>query len=297
MADQAEVVRAGRITTSTLRHAYSFISRVLEENKVRATCAFVSAFAVGREGLADQAAAIRELAKLCPAWFGNICHAIDRDELDGWIGDEFHAMMAASGHEIGWHGATHLSLADATPDATIELELALAERFFLMLGKRPLSIVFPRNEVGHLDRLLKAGFSTYRQQPPPGQLRSALRLAREWHVRDSGSSSMPQLDHGWTVSPAGFFLNWPSGIRSLVSPETTIRRWNSMLEAAVARGGYVHMWFHPHNLITAPGMQDTFEAVIRRVGQLAAAGQLLALPMSEASAWLDTTASGEHRDH
>ena len=94
----------------------------------------------------------------------------------------------------------------------------------------------------------------------------------------------PMRQGGWNVSSSGFFLNWPSGVRSLVPVSVTVSRWKSLLRSAVEQGGYVHMWFHPHNLITAPAMQSTFAQIMNEVGQLVRSGDMVSLTMSEANA-------------
>ena len=284
MADQSSVVNAGLICDASLAQAYGLISRVLDVNGVKATCAFVSAFAAGAEALRAQVSLLRELASQSPAWFAQVLPAIEGGRIDGWFGEAFYAALRAAGHEMAWHGATHLSLADQTSANAVELELQLAARLFKALGYSPQSIVFPRNLVGHLDQLQRAGFQTYRAGPPAGFTGRLAGLINEWNVLDGRVQSKPYTLHGWHISPAGFFLNWPSGARSLVPIAVTVSRWKSLLRAAVEQGGYVHMWFHPHNLITAPAMQGAFEQIMNEVGQLVRSGDMASLTMSEANA-------------
>ena len=284
MADQPKVVNSGLICDASLTHAYGLISRVLEVNRLKATCAFVSAFAAGAEALRAHTPLLRELASQSPAWFAQVLPAIEAGRIDGWFGEAFYSELRAAGHEMAWHGATHLSLADHTSADAVELELQLAARLFEALGHSPQTIVFPRNLVGHLDRLQRAGFQTYRARPPAGFTGRLSGLLSEFNVLDRRVQARPIKQHGWYVSPTGFFLNWPSGARSLVPVAITVSRWKCLLRAAVEQGGYVHMWFHPHNLITAPAMQEAFEQIMKEVGQLVRSGDMASLTMSEANA-------------
>lgn len=284
MADQPGVVSAGALCDRSLSQAYGLIARVLGTHELKATCAFVSAFAAGAEALRANQPVLRELARHSPAWFAQVLPAIERGQLDGWFGDAFYTALRAAGHEMAWHGATHLCLADQTSADAVELELQLAASLFDAIGHTPKTIVFPRNLVGHLDRLERAGFQTYRARPPSGFTARFSGLANEWKVWDSRVQAKPIRQQGWRVSPAGFFLNWPSGVRSWVPVGVTVSRWKSLLRAAVEREGYVHMWFHPHNLITAPAMQGAFEQLMKEVGQLVRAGDMVSLTMSEANA-------------
>ena len=284
MADQPSVVNAGLICDASLAQAYGLISRVLQVNRLKATCAFVSAFAAGPKALRAHILLLRELAFQSPAWFAQVLPAIEGGRTDGWFGAAFYSQLRAAGHEMAWHGATHLSLADHTSANALELELQLAAHLFEALGHSPQSIVFPRNLVGHLDQLQRAGFQTYRARPPTGFTGRLAGLINEWNVLDDRVQAKPHTQHGWHISPAGFFLNWPSGARSLVPIAVTVSRWQSLLRAAVEQAGYVHMWFHPHNLITAPAMQGAFEQIMNDVGQLVRSGDMASLTMSEANA-------------
>ena len=284
MADQPKVVNAGLICDASLAQAYGLISRLLDVNEIKATCAFVSAFAAGPEALLAHIPLLRELAFQSPAWFAQVLPAIEGGRTDGWFGVTFYAALRAAGHEMAWHGATHLSLADHTSADAVALELQLAARLFEALGHSPQTIVFPRNLVGHLDQLQRAGFQTYRAGPPAGFTGRLSGLINEWNVLDGRVQAKPYMQHGWHISPAGFFLNWPSGARSLVPIAVTVSRWKSLLRAAVEQGGYVHMWFHPHNLITAPAMQGAFEQIMKEVGHLVRSGDMVSLTMSEANA-------------
>ncbi len=282
MADQPCLVGAGTICDESLSEAYRLITRVLDKNGLKATCAFVSAFAAGGDALLENHSVLLELKKLCPAWFAHVLPAIERGLVNGWFGDAFYSALHGAGHEMAWHGATHLCLAEQTSADAVELELQLASSLFDAIGHTPKTIVFPRNLVGNLERLQRAGFQTYRARAPCSFSARLSSLANEWNVWDSRARAIPVMQQGWQVSPAGVFLNWPSGVRSLISIETTISRWKSLLRSAVKQGGYVHMWFHPHNLITAPAMQLAFEQIMKEVGQLVRTGDMVSLTMSEA---------------
>jgi len=205
----------------------------------------------------------------------------DTESLDGLEGHQFWKQFAAGGHEMAWHGATHLPLSDNTPNDAVDTELALAKRLGEALGMMPRSVIFPRNQIGHLDRLRGAGFDTYRASRGSGLANRVLDLVRELNAWDRGDTADPRFLGGWHVLPPGHFLNWPSGVRSLVPLNVTVRRWRSMLRNAAGCGGFVHMWFHPHNLITAPEMRHAFFMVMDEVGKLVKAGDIKNITMSE----------------
>jgi hypothetical protein len=282
MADQFQVVSGGVITQASLRQTYNFIAQTLDGYDLRCTAAFVTGFAAGPELMREHSQCIHELARIVPRWFSNILPAIEGSASDGWDGHSFFKQLAQAGHEMAWHGTTHLPLDDSTPEEAIQLELQLGRALLSRLDCEPTSIVFPRNRVGHLDMLKKAGFTTYRADRSHSKLLKLRELAREWHIFDKRVAEKPHRNGDWMVSPPGDFLNWPFRIRAGIPPTVTVMRWKSLLRAAVANGGYVHMWFHPHNLITAPAMKASFTAIIREVAQLARSGDIVVLTMRDA---------------
>lgn len=290
MADQQAVVAAGRLNDATLHDTYEFIRRTLDVSNLRATTAFVTCFAADPDAVRAQLATLAQLAGHSPEWFAHVLPALRAGQTDGWNGNAYYTALMQAGHEMAWHGATHMPLTDQTPVAAVELEIRLAQTLFAGLGLTPSTIVFPRNLVGHQARLHDAGFKTYRASPPGGFGGRLASLLNEWNVLDSRVHDKPALVDGWQVSPAGFFLNWPSGVRAMVPVAVTVQRWKSLLRSAVAHGGYVHMWFHPHNLITAPAMKIAFAEIMQQVGQLVRAGDMVNLTMSQAN---NHYASGE----
>ncbi|MFY9658773.1 MAG: polysaccharide deacetylase family protein [Methylocystis sp.] len=281
MADNAAMVSSGAITDASLAEAYEVILRALGQNELVGTAAFVSAFACEETVLRENLALFDRLDALDPKWFSSIVSRLKTGALDGWRGAKYYRAMAAAGHEMAWHGATHQSLWDGASEESIELELDLAERLFETLGQRPETVVFPRNCVGHLPALKQAGFKTYRDSPGHGMLSRMANLLGELNAF-AGCEMVPaKLTDGWRVCRPGNFLNWPSGARAVVPLAVTIARWKSMLRDAAQRGGHVHMWFHPHNLITAPAMRDSFEAIIGFAGELTRTGDLTNLTMAQ----------------
>ena len=287
MADQPQTLSSGVINKDSLRRAYDTVIGGLEANGLRATAAFVTSFAASRAALQECLPLIEQMAARNDEWFRWIVPALRRGDsvaLSGWEGSELWDSFYRRGHEMAWHGATHMPLVDGADPEAIELELELAKCLFATLGHTPRTVVFPRNRSGSLANLQNAGFSCYRKGPTDGKISRLGSMAREWNVWDRAHDAKPRIENGWAVSPAGFFLNWPSGPRSMVPVSVTVRRWRSLLRHAVENGGFVHMWFHPHNLITAPRMETTFLNVLREVGDLVRGGGLLNLTMAEANA-------------
>ncbi len=281
MADNRTILSRGLINDVSLTMAYDYLLSVLGKYSINATAAFVSAFAVDCSILYDQMELIEHLGELNPAWFSSILAALKGRELNGWSGSAFYRLMSAAGMEIGWHGASHLPLSEQTSEQSAAIEVELASRLSASLGQRPTTIVFPRNQVGHLPLLRSIGFENYRDGLANDGIDKVRNLVAEFNLNAGCKTQALKIENGWGVCSAGNFLNWPSGVRRLVPVAVTINRWKSMLRAAAEHGGHVHMWFHPHNFITAPQMKISFEEITRFAGDLVRNNDLINLTIGE----------------
>ena len=203
MADKPAVVANGKINDQSLASAYRTVNETLSAHDIRATAAFVSAFDVRPEALFEMRPLLTELAARAPRWFAAPLRAMEERDLDGWTGHAYHDAMRAAGHEMGWHGATHLALDEATSDAAVGIELELAQKLFGALGYAPKSVVYPRNLIGHQSRLRAAGFTTYRAAPDVSLRGRVSNLVQEFHLFDRRVSEQPRRDGDWNVSPSG----------------------------------------------------------------------------------------------
>lgn len=284
MADRLDESSNTVITDEALKSAYEFLERTLGESGVVATAAFVTSFAVPYEALREQLGAVQNLAELHPGWYRYLLPRLSRGDLRSLRGLQGHGYWSAllkAGHEIGYHGATHLPLSAEVKEAAARAEVTLGESLWPILGAPPTTVIFPRNEVGHLDLHHRHGLRSYRPRRTGGTVGRVVSLIRELNVVDGGESDYPYHADGWNVSTPGFFLNWGRGARRLVPDGVTVRRWRSMLRAAVVKGRHVHMWFHPHNLITYPPMRGVLRNILCEVSALVRSGDLKVKTMSE----------------
>lgn len=283
MADNLKVVNANIINSASLALAYDTLLSTLDKNQIKSTAAFVTCFASPFEALVEQKELLNSMAQLNPIWFKNIIQALETQKTEGWSGNLFYKQFCRYDHEIAWHGTTHQCLGDTTQKASIDLELELTSKLLGSLGTNPQTVIFPRNQVGHLDSLSNYGFKTYREGRTISKVGRVANLLNEFNVVSKGSMVLPKFQNHWNVSPSGFFFNWPSGARAIVPDSVTIGHWQSMLKHTAQNGGYLHMWFHPHNVITAPRMINTFKSVMGYVGELIKSGDLVSITMNEAN--------------
>ncbi|MFM2112775.1 MAG: hypothetical protein RLZZ271_1435 [Pseudomonadota bacterium] len=281
MADHLHSPELGAITHEGLREAYQHLHDTLARFELRATAAFVTAFAAGPVRLMAHQEVLDALLRINPAWFGELVPLLKSGQTSGWDGQWCFELMRRGGHEMAWHGTTHQTLDNDMSSEAFELEMHLTRQLHAALSHQPASIVFPRNVVGQLDRLRSAGFATYRDQMQVKGLsgRVQAKLA-EFNPLAPRPDPQPLVLQGWHVVAPGQFLHWPCGHRALVPAGLTIARWKGMLDRAVREGGVVHMWFHPHNLLTAPAMRHTLREILAHVAMHVRAGRMRNLTMA-----------------
>ncbi len=157
-----------------------------------------------------------------PTWYGpDLVEAIERCRVP---------------QEIGSHSFGHLIVGD--PDCTEEafasdLEAAIAVS--VARGRRPTSFVYPRNAIGHLDVLSRAGFTSFRGPRPegPGPIR-------------------PSMVDDLVDVPQTYLFDPDSAKARRMGTALWSRNVTHRLRRAVADRSLFHLWFHTHNLAQNP---------------------------------------------
>lgn len=159
--------------------------------------------------------------------------------------------------EVGFHSFSHVIWGD--PGCSREVadsDVKACIQAAAWTGSRPVSFVFPRNRVGHLDVLAAHGIRVFRGPGP------------RWYERDENPGLLGRLAHlaevaggaaAPTVLPAktptglvnlpGSMIYLPAhGIRGFIPVSRRVRRAIGGLNAAADQRSVFHLWFHPTNL-------------------------------------------------
>lgn len=283
-ADALTAVHRRDLTDEKLRSAYRSILSLLDDYAVEATFAFAGLFSQTPEQLRQLRRAVEELAALSPDYVYPALNDIDMTGGSGWHGAEFvdAVSSARTRHEIALHGVTHLPWTRMSDEFLAgEMEL-----FRQLQGpvRQSRTFVYPRNCVAHVDALRTMGVVGFRTARKRGsRLRS---LLSEF---DFGAKPEHPVDDGGIVRiPAGFFLNWRSGLRRMVPPSVTIRRARNLLRRASHSGSVVHYWLHPENIATAPSTFRLLEALVREVATARERGHCEVLTQLGYCDWIES---------
>ena len=272
------------INQSSLSEVYRYIEDVLSHHSIKATYAFTTLFTQDEVNILKYKDIIKSHVNEKDDWYKYIYNALQNENLNGWLGRDFYLQAKKNGHEIAWHGFTHHPLGQTTTENIVEFEIVESLKIFKKESISVNSIVFPRNDVGHLKLLNDSGFNVYRKGViEQSRLHSNkyYRVLDELNILKSSQKFKQSKNNPMISLPAGYFLNWPSGPRQLIPSEVTYKRWNHILRSASKKSSQAHMWFHPHNMITAPKMRDTFENVIKNVSTKIQNGEIINLTMDE----------------
>jgi peptidoglycan/xylan/chitin deacetylase (PgdA/CDA1 family) len=163
------------------------------------------------------------------------------------------ALIATTpGQDLGTHTFSHLYLRE--PGVTkddFKADLSAAAKISEMrIGRRPRSLVFPRNQANFVDELPAAGIKVWRGNPVA------------WYYDRNESRNNKPLPRAWryldSVVPVSRVASAPEGDMCRASafvrfdlPELLWRlhQRRLMREIGSARAGEtMHLWFHEHNL-------------------------------------------------
>lgn len=155
-------------------------------------------------------------------------------------------------HELANHSFSHVIFREEE----ISPELATADivQSHVAAGRDFDSFIFPRNIVGHRDRLAAEGYTCYRGVPPHVAMEHGGRVNKM--VRLFGGSSLlatPTVDeHGLVNIPASLFLFSFEGVARTLSKwivgDPIVRQVRAGVDEAARTGGVFHVWLHPNNI-------------------------------------------------
>lgn len=277
MADGLKSYHHEALTTAKITGAYRQLLGMLARYEISATFAFVMAFTLSEEE--RKGFPLLERRDPGDEWLAHYWRDLDAGRDDGWhVAEALDLVSEAGGHEIASHGFCHRPLA-AIPDGAASRELAEAAKAAKLKGITLDTLVFPRNEVGNLRAVSAAGYVGYRERLQ----RRGGRLAALLDEFSTSTLPQPPLGEkdGLVAIPPGHFFNWRFGARRLVRPAVTVSRWRNQLERCAREGGVVHLWLHPHNLITGPKTAEVLDKVLADVARLRDAGRIKVLTQQD----------------
>jgi hypothetical protein len=158
-------------------------------------------------------------------------------------------------HEIATHSYSHIYFGEVGRSEA-EVDLSRAATLHRDLGVPFDSIVFPRNQVAHLDVVAQSGVRVFRSVDAgilkwatdhAPRIRPALNLVDKM-VPTPPPTVVPWLHaNGLVELPSSMLLIGRNGLRRAALPSVVAMKIRTGLMVAAARRRMFHLWFHPSN--------------------------------------------------
>ena len=206
--------------------------------------------------------------------------------------------------ELASHTFTHAPLGDIACSAEFaKWELQTSQTVAANWNRRLTSVVFPRNEIGHLPVLKELGYRTYRGANSEWYwFGRANQIHRRKHLRygvwmlryfDEWSALTPPLpavrqEAGLWEVPHSMFFPGLRGVSQWITPAQRVRRAVRGLRAAADRGRVFSLWTHPHNFLPDPErLLPAWEEICQQAAALRDQGHLRVLTMDQLADSMD----------
>jgi len=214
---------------------------------------------------------------------------------EAWFAPELVEAIQGScvPHDIASHSYAHVyydELSDSEASLDLGRDVELRKRWGIPMR----SWVFPRNQIGHVEKLVQAGVAVYRTldagwlelvrdhvprlYPAGNLLDKVLPITPplvEAQVRSVGACRVVAL-------PSSTILLARNGLRRLALPAVSKLRWIRALEDATRQGKVFHPWFHPSAFYWDAETQfSVLEAVLRAAAEKRDAGALRIATMAD----------------
>lgn len=220
------------------------------------------------------------------------CSDIQRDPY--WYGKDVLELVKSvqPRQEIATHTFFHTTMDD--PACTIEVARSEIKKCIEVAkteGIKITTIVFPYDQVAHLNVLREFGISTCRESEKtffedwPHFFRRVLLFFQHllaitppvYHL-----SKLQRKDGVLGIPTSLYLLNYNGIIkRQIIPSKVRFLRAKKGIERAIKEGAIFHLWFHPFDLGSSERMIQNLEDTLRLVKKHIDAGRLINLTMQE----------------
>jgi len=262
-----------KINSHNLNYVYKKINNLLLKYDMPATFAFVMALILSEnESRKFDCLTIEEINQN-NIYLKEFWKSKKKGNTEGWLEPKiFDEIIKNSNIEIASHGFSHFICDDRANTLEVEKEFRNSLEVSNIKNLNLKTFVFPENKIGNLNILKKFNFIGYRNTNKLKYKNSRVsrfkNLFAEFNVFQRLEKEDNKNNSELISIPSGFFFNSKFGLRNLVPGFITFKRWKSLINDSIEKNKTLHLWFHPHNLISAPNSFFVLENIIKYLSEL-----------------------------
>lgn len=249
------------LTNQTITETYRKLLEHFNRWEIKATFAFVGAFSLSVDEYQEHRDCFVNYVIQGKSWLEPFHNDISKNCYDGWLNPEaFKLVDREPQHEISPHGFTHVPSGEKSISRQdFCQELLALKKITSFKNRTGMTYIYPRNQIGYLDELEKAGYVGYRDILIKPRFSHPLLEKMRWFANElnlySSAQSQSKFNYGSIICiPSGYIINHRFGIREKIPISLTIKRWRNIIDDAVKNNKVVHLYTHPHNFITGDNM-------------------------------------------
>lgn len=218
--------------------------------------------------------------------------ATDERSDPAWYGHSLIERLLAivPSQEIASHSFSHAIIGEAgAPASLADAELAACVAPARDLGVTLRSFVFPRNRVGHLERLPAHGFRVFRGEDPVWFNRLPSPWSKVGHFLDDILAIPPptvrpvEVRQGLWNLPGSMLYRSMEGLRAAIPLRSRVVKARRGIDRAIRRGEVFHLWFHDVDLAVRPNrMLAGLDEILAAAAAARDHGDIQIVPMGEA---------------
>lgn len=278
MLDHLDGLSPSDFSRSSILSTYDNLYNLHDEFDVAATFAFVGGFTLPKDVFSKYLAENIILDGHLEKWIANIdINSSYFDEGEWFYPDLIPKLKICNfNYEIATHGFSHAILSECSKDE-LKFEADGIKVWAAHHNVDVSTLIFPRNASNSLffehAKFLKAFRSASKNPFKNRVLAQFFRLFKELFIPPK-AGSIERLETGVLSISGDFFINWRNGGRKIIPVGVSYRRAKKVIDDAIATGGVVNFWLHPHNLITGDRQFDLLRMIVEYVSKLDKEGMI-----------------------
>lgn len=253
------------------RSAIDGMLELLEKYQISATWAIVGSLLLDKPNFEDEF--IEDIVADSTKEVKNEYINLLKQE-DIWCGQDILQKIKSSSvpQEIGLHSFSHVIFRDerVTKDIAVK-EFRQGKDILRQYGEKPISFVFPRNEINYLKELKEEGFCAYRGVEPSWYINASRIMKKICHMLDQTFAITPPVvdpiyKNGLVNIPASMLYLPMHGFRKYIPLKSRTTKALKGIQRAINEKKIFHLWFHPFNIATnqeklLKGLEEIFKEV------------------------------------